>query len=158
MSMKLNQTWLRIAAVVILAIVVGLVVWNIARPGDDAQTAATGDIGSIKLKTNEDRIAFIRSFGWEVNESAVEVMEVAIPKEFDAVYSAYSELQKSQGLDLQKYAGKRAKRWSYAVLNYPDQEAEVRVNLLISDNRLIACDLSSTELNGFMSGIAGPST
>ncbi|HWQ50555.1 MAG TPA: DUF4830 domain-containing protein, partial [Terriglobales bacterium] len=147
-----------IAAVVILAIVVGLVVWNIARPGDDTSAAATGGVGSVKLKTNEDRIAFIKSFGWEVGESAVEVMEVAIPKQFDEVYSAYSELQKSQGLDLQKYAGKRAKRWSYAVLNYPDQEAEVRVNLLISDNRLIACDLSSTELNGFMSGIAGPST
>jgi hypothetical protein len=158
MSMKLNKTWLYIAAVVLLVLAIALVVWNIAKPAGPTETSATGGISSVKLKTNEDRVAFIESFGWEVNESAVEIMEVSIPKEFDEVYSTYSELQKSQGLDLEKCAGKRAKRWSYLVLNYPQQDTEVRANLLICDNKLVACDLSSTELNGFMSGIAGPNT
>ncbi len=160
MSMKLNKTWMRIAGAALLVIAVAVVVWNIARPSDPTETAATGSVSAVKLKTNEDRVAFIKSYGWEVNESAVEIMEVAIPKEFDEVYSAYSELQKAQGLDLEKYAGKRAKRWSYTVLNYPDaqEDMEVRINLLICDSKLVACDLCSTELGGFMSGIAGPST
>ncbi len=52
--------------------------------------------------------------------------------------------------------GKTAKRWTYRVLNYPDAEGEVVANLLLCGNRIIACDISSTELGGFMQGVQMP--
>ncbi len=152
MSMKVNKNLVRMIALILVALVVGIVVWTIARPNAE-ETATSGMISADKLKSNEDRVAFIKSYGWEINESAVEVMEVTIPEEFDEVYKVYADLQAEQGLDLEKYAGKNAKRWSYTLLNYPDATEEVRVNLLIYNDKLIACDISSTELGGFMQGI-----
>ncbi len=105
-------------------------------------------------KTNKQRLEFIRSFGWEVQEEPVEVMEVIIPQEFDAVYEEYNAVQKKQGFDLSKHAGKRVKRYSYVVTNYPGVEGEVRVNLLVKDNKIIGGDVCSMEMDGFMHGFS----
>lgn len=103
-------------------------------------------------KTNDDRIAFIRTFGWEVNAEPAEVLEVIIPEQFDDVYTAYNSIQKLQGCDLEPLAGKRCKRYSYEVTNYPGQTENVRVNLLVMNNKVIGGDVCSLELGGFMHG------
>ena len=54
------------------------------------------------VKTNDDRLAFLSQFGWEV-EPTPEEQNVTIPGEFDRVFVSYNELQKQQGLDLSKY-------------------------------------------------------
>lgn len=105
-------------------------------------------------KTNDQRIEFIKSFGWEVNAEAAEVMEVIIPKEFDDVYKGYNSIQKMQGFDLSGYAGKRCKRYSYEVLNYPGDVGEVRINLLVQNNKIIGGDVCSMQEGGFMHGFA----
>ena len=92
----------------------------------------------------------------EVEEAAVEVTEVTLPEQFDEVYETYNELQKSQGLDLSKYLGETAKRWSYRVLNYPGEQGEVLCNLLICGSRIIACDICKAEMDGFMQGMEMP--
>ena len=103
------------------------------------------------IKTNEERIAFLAQFGWEVAEQPIEIMEVQIPEEFDQVYLKYNELQKQLKLDLQKYTGKRAKRYTYIVTNYPkDTQDEIRANILMHKDRVIAGDIMSTALDGFM--------
>ncbi len=158
MSMKLNRMWLRIVAVVVIVLVVGLVVWNIANPGETSEAGAVASVESVKLKTNEDRAAFIRSYGWEVSDAAVEVVEVEVPKPLDEFFRAYAELQKSHGLDFEKYEGKKLVRWSYEVLNYPVEDLAVQVNLYLYKERLVACDVSSTDGDGFMHSILNMNT
>ena len=77
-----------------------------------------------------------------------------IPKEMDDVFSNYNEIQKAQGCDLTKYAGKRCKRYTYIVNNYPDQPENIRANIVTYKNKIIGGDVCSIELNGFMHGFA----
>ena len=97
----------------------------------------------------------LKDLGWEVDETPMEFMEVQIPEEFDEVYSEYNDIQLKQGMDLKKYAGKRAMRYCYQVNNYPSGEKNVVANLLIYKNKLIGGDISSTQMNGFMHGLQG---
>ena len=115
----------------------------------------TSNVGGIVMKaaTSEERIAFFSQFGWEISEEPCEVKEVVIPTEFDDVYTKYNELQKEQKLDLEKYKGARVKLWSYEVENYPGYENSkgvIRGNIFVFNGVIIACDISSTELDGFM--------
>jgi hypothetical protein len=141
----------------VLAVIVGVIALAVSGSGDgDTQTAKIGDIEvSFKnIKSNDDRIAFLTSFGWEVGYEAVEIEEVTIPEEFDDVYKQYNELQKGQGLDLSKYKGKDVKRYTYLVSNHPSGETEVHANLLIYKNKIIGGDICSAKYGGFMHGFA----
>ncbi|WRS27116.1 DUF4830 domain-containing protein [Oscillospiraceae bacterium MB08-C2-2] len=124
----------------------------------DALTVGSGELSqqakvTTKAKDNQQRVDFICSFGWEIDSEPMEVMEVIIPEEFDETYTAYNSMQMTQGFDLSKFSGKRVKRYSYAVLNYPG-EPEVRVNLLVSGDKVIGGDVCSTSLDGFMHGFS----
>ena len=99
--------------------------------------------------TNEQRLAFLQSFGWEVSETPTQTQEVRIPEEFNDVFTRYNELQQSQGFDLSDYAGKRAKRYVYRLTEHPDGEG-VHATLIVYQDRVIAADLSCTEGEGFM--------
>lgn len=119
--------------------------------------------GAIVLRAGNaaERLAFISQFGWDVAEDPVQVTEILIPAEFDEVYEKYNEIQKKQDLDLSLYAGKRVKKWTYAVRNYPGYEGRadvIELNLLICDGLVIGGDVCSTELNGFMHGFDAPET
>ncbi len=144
-----------------VALIITLGVMSVkAVRSDDAISTGSKQVEEVakpkkaKVKTEQDRQEFIRSFGWEIEEEPVEVLEVIIPKEFDAVYEAYNSIQKRQGYDLSKYAGKRCKRYSYAVKNYPGQPDDVRINLLIRNNRVIGGDVCSMLEGGFMHGFS----
>lgn len=122
-----------------------------------SQSTPTANIGGINMRaaTAEERIAFFSQFGYEISEDPLEVKEVIIPTEFDETYEEYNELQKTQGLDLGKYKGKRVKMWSYAIKNYPGYETadgNIRGNILVYDGVVIGGDISNIELGGFMTG------
>ena len=105
-----------------------------------------------KIKSNEDRIGFIKQFGWEVSPEAIKEQEVLIPKEFDKIFSAYNEIQRRQGLDLSTFKKKSVMRYTYAVTNYPDYEGEVYINILVYRNTVIGGDVCSADVNGFVHG------
>lgn len=107
-----------------------------------------------KIKSNEDRIAFLAQFGWEVEGTPAESANVAIPAEFDKVFAAYNELQRAQGLDLSKYASRTVERYTYRVTNYEGYDGEVLANLLVYRGRVIGGDICSAEQNGFLHGFA----
>ena len=123
-----------------------------AAVGKDRNPAGKGKKQKIKVKNNEERLAFIQGYGWEVTPEPSEVVEVIIPQEFDAVYTDYNALQKLQGFDLESYAGKRCKRYAYNVLNYPETDGEVQISLLLHGDRLIGGDVHSTSYDGFLHG------
>lgn len=104
------------------------------------------------------RIAFLSQFGWEVTADPVEVREVIIPAEFDTAYEKYNAMQQEHGLDLADYCGKRAKRWTYEIKNYPGYEGSslVQANVFVLDGRVIGGDICSLETNGFMHSFLYP--
>ena len=102
-----------------------------------------------------DILAFISGCGWQVDEEPIEIREVVIPEAFDDVYNQYNQIQLKQGYNLEKYAGQRVKRWSYIIRNYPETSPEddyIRINVLVSDDRVIGGDVCSVKLDGFMHG------
>lgn len=109
-----------------------------------------------KIKTNEDRIAFLAQYGWEVSETPVEEVTLSIPSEFDKIMKTYNELQKQQGLDLSKFKGHEVMRYTYEITNYPNQTGKVLANVIVYKNRVIGGDICSTDISGFIHGFAPP--
>ena len=132
-----------------MALVTGLIL--LIGIGKTSEVSKRG--GTVaSAKTNEERISYLKTFGWNVEEEACEIVEVAIPSEFDDVYQQYNELQKKQNFDLEPYRGKRVKRYSYEVLNYPGETENIRANLLVYNDQIIGGDVCSLKLDGFMHG------
>lgn len=117
--------------------------------GDTVLASSDGGVSFEGVKTEEDRIAFIESFGIKVDKESGEAKSFSMPENFDRVIVGYNELQKKQGLDLSKYQGKKVTRYTYKVENY-DCDGEVYASLFIYRSRVIACDVSSADPEGFV--------
>ena len=120
---SLKASTLKFFAVVCVALtaLVMMITFIPSYDGGEFKYITTGnetDINYSKIKTNEDRIAFLQQFGWKVDERPIEETEVTIPENFDKVFTGYNEIQKRQGLDLSKYKGKKVMRYTYEVTNY----------------------------------------
>lgn len=120
----------------------------------ESEQVSEESINYEKIRSNEDRIAFLAQFGWQVEENPTESANVPIPAEFDKVFAAYNELQRGQGLDLSKYASRTVERYTYRVTNYEGYDGEVLANLLIYRGRVIGGDICSADQNGFLHGFS----
>ena len=141
------QKYLIIAVVCAFTIIGGI----ISVSTDSTPAAKVGGV-NMRASTADERVAFFSQFGYDISQDPVEVKEVIIPTEFDETYEKYNELQKSQGLDLSDYKGKRVKLWSYSIKNYPAYENAdcIRGNILVYDGIVVGGDISNIELDGFM--------
>ena len=117
-------------------------------------TAAVSPKG---IKTNEDRVAYLAQLGWQVVQEPLATQEFIIPQQFDESYTDYLTLQSEQGFDLEQYAGKRVKRYTYEITNYPTGESGVQANLLIYKNTVVGGEVLSARLDGFLHGLITPS-
>ncbi|ADU25747.1 DUF4830 domain-containing protein [Ethanoligenens harbinense] len=144
---------LRAAVVVFaLAVLAGAALW----PSRGVVTVWSGQ-SYRGVSDNAKRVAFLEKFGWTVDPTPTEVVEVVIPQTFDQVYRNYNKLQKKQGLDLTPYKGARVKRWTYRVTNYPNYDGEVFADLLIQNNdTVVAGDVRTVAVSGFIQGLARP--
>lgn len=123
---------------------------------DTSINAAAASAAPTKVKTNEDRIAYLEHFGWQVSPEPVSVEELLIPETFDESYEEYLSLQQSQGFDLTELCGKRVKRCTYELTNYPTGETGVQISLLIYKNNVVGGEVFSPKLNGFLHGLERP--
>ena len=107
------------------------------------------------VSTKDERTSFLKSLGWEVDPESERERDVIIPETFDEIYESYNELQKKAGFDLSDYKGKTVKKYSYIILNYPSAEKGdiIKLDLLISDGRVIGGDIYSPRLDGFIIGL-----
>ena len=143
-SLKANRK--RIIAFLLLAvIVVGACFFLQSKGEEEAQPIPGG--------TNEERLAYLQSFGWQVQTEPSETREVMIPAQFNDVYTAYNVMQKAQGFDLEPYAGQICTQYLYKIENYPD-ESEVYATLLVYGEEIIGGDVACAEVDGFMHGFA----
>ena len=123
---------------------------------DRGAASVSETISPKGIRTAEDRLSYLGAYGWLVKEEPLAVEELEIPKEMGEEYTDYLALQTQQGFDLQKYAGKRVKRYTYEILNYPTGETGVQVSLLIYKNTVVGADVLSPALDGFIHGLQMP--
>jgi len=116
-----------------------------------------GDVAVVtynygNIRTNDDRVSFLKSFGYEVETEPLEVKEVKVPEKFDSVYERYNDVQRAQGLNLKRYAGKTAMRYTYRITNYGSPESATYANLLVYDGSIIGGDVCALGENAFIHG------
>lgn len=147
LTLKWNK---KIALLVIMAIAVLLcaIIFSIGSGGSDG-----GPSVSSKVKTNEDRVKFLQSLGWEVDEAPIGEKTVVIPKEFSEIYDTYNQLQLDQGYDLSDYCGLEATIYTYTVTNYTGYTGNVVADLYVMNYEVIGGDIHSLAIDGFMHGL-----
>ena len=149
MTTKVDKRKLLIAAVAVVAAIALLAALG---GGDSAPTASMSTAPAAD--TNDARVKFLTDLGWEVTPSPTESGEIRIPKAGDQVFDRYNALQKSQGYDLSKFAGKKVMRYVYQINNFPDAKEPVYATVLVYKDRIIGGDITDTTPGGRVQGFA----
>lgn len=132
-----------VAAVILMGVVMAALIVLAGRAPDGPE------IPLPKLTSNEERVAYLQSLGWEVEQEPIETLQFLLPPELAEPYLSYNELQLSQGFDLARCCGKQVARYTYAVTNYPGRPGGVQANLYICEETPAAGDVCSSGANGF---------
>ncbi len=138
-------------AIILAAVVVAVIGLVMLFGGNDSTPTASENVSN-----NDARVAFLKSFGWDVTNSPVESSQVRIPAESSEVFDRYNQLQKSQGYDLSAYGGKTVMRYVYRINNYPNATEPVYATLLVYKNQIIGGDVTDTGAKGVVRGFKMP--
>lgn len=137
---------------VILGLIAALILGAVWLFGGEADVATAAPA----VSTNDGRVQFLQSFGWQVAASPLESSQVKIPRESSEIFDRYNRLQQSQGYDLTQYAGKTVMRFVYKIENYPGATEPVYATLLVHKNRVIGGDITDTAAKGQIRGFRMP--
>ena len=148
MTAKVDKKKIAMILAAAVLLIAGIVL--LAGGGDSQPTASTN------VTNNDARVAFLKSFGWDVAASPIESSQVKIPAEQSEVFDRYNTLQKSQGYDLSAFAGKTVMRYVYKVNNYPGATEPVYATVLVYKNQIIGGDVTDTAANGVVRGFKMP--
>jgi hypothetical protein len=146
-AFRLDKKKLLATLVVVLGAIVVLLC-GLAVAGGSGEKKASAGGGD-----DTQRVAFLLALGWEPQGAPLEITEVQIPEVFDEVYAPYNTMQQENGFDLTHYKGRRVKRFTYKITNYPGGSENVRANLLVCDGVIIGGDIYASESGGFMIGL-----
>jgi len=138
-------------ALILGAIAAGIIGIILLFGGGASQTTS-----APAASNNDTRVKFLQSFGWDVESSPVESSQVRIPETTSEVFDRYNQLQKSQGYDLSKLAGRNAMRYVYKVNNYPNATEPVYATVLVYKNEIIGGDITDTSAKGKVQGFKMP--
>ena len=149
MTAKVNKKKI-ILALAAAAVLIVMLIMVFGGGSEATPTAAPA------LSTNDGRIAFLKSFGWDVATSPTQSGQVRIPEAASEVFSRYNALQKSQGYDLSQYAGKTVMRYVYKIKNYPGATDPVFATVLLYKDQVIGGDVTDTGAKGVIRGFKMP--
>ena len=149
MTAKVNPKKVMLALAAVAALVLALILL-LGGGQEPTQTSAPA------ASSNDQRVKFLTDFGWEVTTSPTESSQVKIPDKTSEVFERYNALQKSQGYDLSKFAGKKVMRYVYKVSNSPGATEPVYATLLIYKNEIIGGDVTDSAPNGQIRGFKMP--
>ena len=136
---------------IVFALVIAAVILAVSLRGTAGERhTAAHTVAPVGIRSPGDAAAYLTALGWEVDPEPLEVREIVIPRQFSGVYADYAALQKRQGLPLEQYCGKDAVRYTFRVRNYPTGESDIVADLVVSGQTVIAGDIQSTALDGFM--------
>jgi hypothetical protein len=150
MTAKVHKKKLAIILVAIVVAVTGLVILL------GGEKEATPTSAAAEVASNDDRVKFLNSYGWEVTTSPTQSSQVRIPAEPSEVFARYNDLQKSQGYDLSAFAGQTVMRYVYEVNNYPGATEPVYATVLIRRHEVIGGDITDTAAKGAIHGFEKP--
>ncbi len=111
---------------------------------------------SLRAETNEQRIAYLASLGWEVEPEPLESLRLTLPDEWAEPYRSYNELQLRQGFDLAPCLGKTLERFTYRVTNYPGRPNGCQADLFLHDGTIVAGDVVCAGTDGFIDTLEFP--
>ena len=137
---KKALTWILICGIILLLILTARSVFGNEKPLD--------------LTTTEGREAYLKSLGWEIDRDSESFRSVLVPQKLEGIMAQYNKIQLRQGYDLNKHLGESCRQYCYDVKNYPGGGGKVIVSLYLQDGKVIAGDVHSTAVNGFMHGLS----
>ena len=137
-----SKKFFAIFAVASVAVAIVCIICMISVQNSLPDTATCDELGcySLKCDKEDEECTFLEQFGLsplKITESS----EVTIPTEFNETYEEYNELQKSIGLDLEKFKGKSAQKVTYELDNSKTKFAV----LLIYKGKVIGGHLTDGE-------------
>jgi hypothetical protein len=150
MTAKVHKKKLAIILAAIVVAVTGLVILL------GGEKEATPTSAAAEVASNDDRVKFLNSYGWEVTTSPTQSSQVRIPAEPSEVFARYNDLQKSQGYHLSAFAGQTVMRYVYEVNNYPGATEPVYATVLIRRHEVIGGDITDTAAKGAIHGFEKP--
>ena len=145
-SMRLRKI---IATVAIVLGVVGVGVWLFS-------LIFSPSVTGVVARDNAERVKYLENLGWKVESEPNSADKVTVPETFDEIYEYYNSIQKECGFDLSDKKGQPLKRYTYKVLNHPEQKQgdTVLAELLINENdEIVGGSIYSLRLDGFMTGL-----
>lgn len=145
LTVSLKNLRYRISLAMMAAAVMLTVSLVLADPAHVAVSAGNGSAAAEYLARQ----------GWEVDENSCVHGVYTVPDPLDGVMASYNDLQLSQGFDLSAYCGKVVEKYSYTVTNYPGYETTdyIRANVFVYGDEVVAGDICSVRLDGFMEGL-----
>lgn len=103
------------------------------------------------IYTDNDVQKFLNRFKIKVEGKPLEVTQITIPPVFDQVYNQYETLQNKMGYSLKEYRGTALTRYTYKVTNHQkSNQEEILAHVFVSGNQVVAADVCSVKLDGFM--------
>jgi hypothetical protein len=147
-SMKLTKKKI-FAALFAAAVMLAIIIAATSGWGGTSAPAGADAPENVLAATNDQRIEFLKYFGLNPNPDPVEIIEVIIPSEFDETYEGYNNLQKSAGFDLAGQKGKKVKKWTYELIDFPGSSSPVQATLLVLDGKVVGGDIAETAVGGF---------
>jgi len=109
----------------------------------------------IKVKSESDIRVYLSTFGWTLSESGSHDT-ITIPSDWNSTFENYNTIQKLQGFDLSSFKGKEVTKYTWEILNYPESDDTMLVNVLVYNQKVIGGDISTSRADGFMHGFAMP--
>ena len=153
MTTKVDMKKVLIALAAAAAVILALTVMLRDKEEPAASVAPTEETTAQTMSANDTRVAFLTDLGWEVVTSPKETSQVRVPDKPTEMYERYNALQKSQGYDLTKYAGKTVMRYVYEVKNFPGATQPVYATLLVYKDKVIGGDITDTSPRGAIQGL-----
>ncbi len=143
---KLGKKGIAVIVGILAVVVVGIIVLTNCH-GPKTSIVYGDKEYSLCAETEEERINFLKSISCETNKKADAITKIIIPKDFNAIYTEYNELQKAVGFDLVPYSNKECLQYTYNINN---ADTPTQVNLLVYDNIIIGGDIQQTESDGMI--------
>ncbi len=145
---KFNKNVLKhtfLGAILFLCVV--LLLFGAVALCDKPESGATCKNGEYNTAFNKDNPQeFVKQFDKKIKE-LYKQQEVFIPGEFDDTYSEYNELQKQQGLNLEKYKGKLCQLYIYKLSDYTIDYNDAYISIIVYRQRVIGGHISTGIVN-----------
>lgn len=132
----------------VLTLIAFCAVSAVAKPADKAFCDSVGEY-SLKAHSDEAVAYFAAQFSLELDELCRQ-QRVYIPNTFDDTYTQYNNLQKRQGLDLERYKGRECTLYIYKLKDYKIDYEDTYITIIVYKGTVVGGHISTAEMDSPM--------